>query len=106
MSRVRLSADGCLGWSQCFAGPNAFVPRVIRLDVTNTSAVSEPRTAAAAATMFPRLRDDAALGANGTDGRRRGWCCVNVVIGQNTNMTTPKQSVIGMRDGISYIYID
>ena len=51
------------------------VPSVIELDVTSTSAVSEPRTTATAAADFPRFRDDAAFGTYGTDGcRRGGWC--------------------------------
>ena len=72
LSRVGLSADGSLGLSQCFAGPDAFVPRVIRLDVTNTSAVSEPRTAAATTTAFARSRDGDTFVTNGTGGCRRG----------------------------------
>ena len=59
------------------------------LGVTSTSAVSEPRTTATAATNFPRFRDDAAFGANGTDARRRGCWCMWIV--QNTkdeNMKT------------------
>ena len=45
---------------------------MIELDVTNPSTVSEPRTAAATATSFDRLLDDAAFGAYGTGDRRRG----------------------------------
>ena len=52
------------------------------LGVTSTSAVSEPRTTATAATTFPRFRDDAAFGANGTDARRRDYWCMWIV--QNT----------------------
>ena len=48
---------------------------MIKFDVTSTPTVSEPRTTVAAATRFPRFRDDAAFGTYGTDGRRRG-CCV------------------------------
>ena len=72
MSRVRLSADDCLGLRQCFAGLDALIPRVIELGVTSTSAVSEPRTSATAATSFPRFRDDTAFGAYGAGDRRRG----------------------------------
>ena len=65
-------ADGCLGLRQCFAGLDALVPRVIKLlGVTSTSAVSEPRTTATAATPFARFPDGGAFGAYGTDGRRR-----------------------------------
>ena len=68
-------ADGCLKLRQCFTGLDALVPRVIKLGVTSTSTVSEPRTTATAATNFPRFRDDAAFGAYGTDGRRcDNWC--------------------------------
>ena len=74
---------------QCFASLDALVPRVLKLGVASTSAVSEPRTTAAAATKFPRFGDDAAFGAYGTDGRRRHGCwCVYVDIGQNTTMKT------------------
>ena len=71
MSRVRLSAASPLKLRQCFAGLDALVPRVIELAVTSTSAVSEPRTTATAATDFPRFRDDAAFRAYRTDGPRR-----------------------------------
>ena len=75
LSGVRLSAYGCLELRPCFAGLDALVPRVMKLGVTSTSAVSEPRTTVTAATRFPRFRDDAAFGTYGTDGRRRGcWC--------------------------------
>ena len=67
------------------------MPRVIKLGVTSTSAVSEPRTTVPAATDFSRFRDDAAFGAYGTDGRRRGWWCVYGGIGQSTNMKARKQ---------------
>ena len=74
LSRVCLSADDCLGLRrQCFAGLYALVPRVIKLCVTSTSTVSEPRTAATATTAFPRLSDGATFAAYGTDGRRRGY---------------------------------
>ena len=72
MSRVRLSADGCLEPRPCFAGLDALVPRVMELCVTSSSAVSEPRTTATAATDFSRFRDRAAFGAYQTDCRGRG----------------------------------
>ena len=78
MTRVRLSANSCLGMHQCFAGLDALVPRVLKIDVTSTSAVSEPRTAATAATSFAGFLDGAAFGAYGTDGRRHGYWCVHV----------------------------
>ena len=104
MSRVGLSPDGCLGLRQCFAGLDALVPCVIKLGVTRTSAVSEPITTAAAATSFPRFRDDAAFGAYGTDSRCRGCWCVYVGIGQNkTQRWKHKNShcLIGMRENLS-----
>ena len=74
MSRVRLSADDCLGLSSCFAYSDALVPRATKFCVTSTSAVSEPRTAATATTAFPRFLDGAAFAAFGSDGRRRRDC--------------------------------
>ena len=78
-----MSTDGFLGLRECFAGPNALVPGVIKLGVTSASAVSEPRTTATTATYFPRFRDDAAFGAYGTHARRRHGCGMYVDIGQN-----------------------
>ena len=75
-----MSADGWLGLRQCFAGMDALVPCVIKLAVTSRSAVSEPRTTATTATIFPGFRDGAAFGAYETDGRRRGCWCVYVDI--------------------------
>ena len=59
-----MAADGCLGLRPCFAGPNALVPRVIKLGVTRTSAVSDPRTTVTATTVFTRFRDGAAFEAD------------------------------------------
>ena len=60
----------------CFAGLNALVPRVTKVCVTRTSAVSKPRTAAGATADFARFLSNAALGTHGTDGRRCRdcWC--------------------------------
>ena len=71
----------------CFADPDAFVPRVIMLGVTSTSAVSEPRTAATTTTAFPRFRDGAAFAAFGPDGRypRGSWYLYYMSIGQRNN---------------------
>ena len=55
----------------CFADLDAFVPRVMKLGVASTSAVSEPRTTATTTTAFPRFPDGPALAAYGHDGRRR-----------------------------------
>ena len=76
MSRMWLSADSPLGLHSPFADLNALVPRVLKLGVTSTSAVSEPRTAATTATAFPRFLDDAAFAAYGPDGCRcrHGFC--------------------------------
>ena len=67
-----MSANGCLGLLQWFAGLNALVPRMIKLCVTSNSAVSGPRTTATTTTAFSRFRDNAAFAAYRTDGRRRG----------------------------------
>ena len=56
---------------QCFADLDALVPRVIKLGVPDTSAVSEPRTCATTTTAFPRFPDGATFAAFGPDGRRR-----------------------------------
>ena len=64
---------GCLELRPCSAGPDALVPRVTKLGVTSTSAVSEPRTTATTTTTFPRFRDGAAFGAYGIDGRHRSY---------------------------------
>ena len=66
---------GCLGLCPCFAGPNALVPRVIKLFVTITCTVAEPRTAVAATTDFAGFVDGTTFMAYGTDGPCRGcWC--------------------------------
>ena len=72
MGTVYLLTVGCLQLRPYFTGPDALVPRVIKPGVTSTSTVSEPGTAATAATDFPRFRDDPAFRAYGTDYRRRG----------------------------------
>ena len=77
-----MSAASSLGLSHCFADLNALVPRVIKLGVTSTSAVSEPRTAATATTTPARFGDDAAFEAYGADGRRRGCWSAHVCGGQ------------------------
>ena len=69
MSSVCLSADSFL--HPGFARPEALVPRVAKLGVTSTSAVSEPRTAATATTSFARFFNGAAFGACETDYRCR-----------------------------------
>ena len=47
---------------------------MIELRVTSTSAVSEPRTATAAATAFARFPNGAAFRTYGTNSRRRRDC--------------------------------
>ena len=80
-----------------FAGLDTLVPRVIKLGVTRTSAVSEPRTTATAATDFARFRDDAAFGAYGTNGRRRGcWRVCRWSLVKPQKMKTRKQSLIAL----------
>ena len=55
----------------CFASLDAFVPRVLKIRVASSPAVSEPRTATSAATEFAGFRDRAAYEAHGIDGPRR-----------------------------------
>ena len=81
-SRVELLADGPIGLSTSFAGLDALVPRVIKIWVTSTSAIVEPRTAATAATSFPGFLHGATYGAYGIDDRRRACWCVHAGIGQ------------------------
>ena len=74
MISTKLMTDDCLGLRQCFADLDALVPSVIKLlGVTNTPAVSEPRTTATAATSFAGFPDIAAFGTHKTDGRRRDY---------------------------------
>ena len=94
MSRVRLSADGYLEPRPCFAGLDALVPRVMELGVTSSSAVSEPRTTATAATDFSRFRDRAAFGAYQPDCRRRDCSCAYV--GNTQTQNQEKQSPLGI----------
>ena len=70
-SLLQLLADDCLGLRPCFAGLQTLVPCVVNLGVDGTSAISEPRTSTTATTDFTRSLRDAALGAYGTDTRRR-----------------------------------
>ena len=85
----------CLGLS-VLADPNALLPRVTKVHVAGTSAVSIPRTAAAAAAKFSGFLDGAALRANQTDGR----CCKcwhgYVEMVKYTKRKTPSKSSLGM----------
>ena len=83
LSSVCLLADNCLGLGPCFAGLNALVPRVLKVFVTCTSTVFEPRTTVSATTSFARFRDDAAFGAYGTGDRRSGGWYLYAGIGQD-----------------------
>ena len=75
LNSVCLLTGGYLRLGPCFAGLNALVPRVIKVCVTCSSAVFEPRTTVSATTSFAGFLDDAALGAYGTGDRRSdGWC--------------------------------
>ena len=76
MSRVRLSGASSLELRRCFAGLDALVPRVTQLGVTSASAVSEPRTAEAAATDLARFPDSATGGTFNPGGNRPG--CYNL----------------------------
>ena len=62
----------------------------MKLCVTRTSAVSEPRTTATATTHFPRFLDGAAFRACGTDNRCRGCWCLYAGTDQNPTKTTQK----------------
>ena len=73
----------------------------MKLGVPSTSAVSEPRTTAAAATDFPRFHDDAAFGTHGTYGRRRSCRCVHVDIGQIRKRKIQKQLLLALCDDLS-----
>ena len=73
----------CLGLFSCFAALNTLVPRVLKVCVTCTCAVFEPRTTVSATTSFARFLDDTAFGAYGTGGRRRDHWCLHVDIGQH-----------------------
>ena len=84
------------------------MPRVIELGVTSTSAVSEPRTTATAATNFARFRDDPAFEAYGTDDhrRRRGyWWCVYAGIGQISKIKYMKIVVTNYYLACERIYV-
>ena len=102
MSRVCLSADGCLLelWP-CFAGLDALVPRVMKLGVIGTSAVSEPRTTATTTTDFSRFLDGATLGTYQPGCRRRDCSCVYAGICQNTKRKTRKQPLFALREDLS-----
>ena len=100
MSRVRLSADGCLELRQCFAGSDALVPRVIKIGVSTTSAVSEPRTTATATTAFTRFRDGAASGAYGNGDRRRRVCRCFHVLWSRRKKKNSKQSLFSLNDNV------
>ena len=77
------------------------MPRVTKLGVTSTSAVSEPRTTVPAATDFSRFRDHTAFETGSTHYRRLGCWCVYVGIGQNIKMKARKWSLLGLREDLS-----
>ena len=56
---------------------------MIKVCVSWTSAVFEPRTTVSATTSFARFLDDTAFGACGTRGRRSDGWCLHVGIGQH-----------------------
>ena len=91
-----------LGLRPFFACLDALIPRMTKLGVTSTSAVSEPRTTVTTATNFPRFLDDAAFGAYVTECRRSCWC-VHVVIGQSTRIKTRKQSLSDLQQLSTFI---
>ena len=70
-----MSAASSLGLRPYFAGLDALVPRVMKLDITTTSAVSEPRTAATTTTAFTRFLDGTAFATFAPDDHRRRRGC-------------------------------
>ena len=74
---------------------------MIKLAVSSTSAVFEPRPTVTATTDFPRFPDGAAFGAHGTDGRRHDRWCIHIGIGKNTKRKTRKQSLLGLLEDLS-----
>ena len=59
------------------------MPRMIKVCVTYTSAVFEPRTTVSATTSLARFLDDTAFGAHGTRDRRSDGWYLHVGIGQH-----------------------
>ena len=84
LSTVWLSGPNCLQLSPCFADQDALVPKFW---VTNTSAVSEPRTATTTTTSLTGFLDGAAFGAYGSACCRRGCWCAFVIISQRNRKT-------------------
>ena len=72
-------ADDRLGVRSHFAGLQALMPRVIKLCVVDTSAVSKPRTTVTATTHFAGSLDDPAFGAYGNDSSHCGCKCTHVI---------------------------
>ena len=70
LGSVQLLGRQCLELL-CLARLNALVPRVLKTRVLRNSAVSEPRTAAAATAHLAGSLDSAALGAYSIGGRCR-----------------------------------
>ena len=80
-----MSGHNCLQLIPCFAGQDAFVPRVTKFCATDSSAIPKPRTVATATTSFARFVDSTASGANESASRRRhcrGCRCSYVRISQ------------------------
>ena len=69
LNSILLLTNSCLRVRPYFAGLDTLVPRVMKFRVTRSPALSEPRTAPATATHFPRFVDSAAVRAYGNDGR-------------------------------------
>ena len=67
-----------------------------QLGVTNTSTVSEPRTAETTTTDFPRFLDGAAFAAYGPDARRRrrSGCWYLYVDIRHAQKRTQKRSAV------------
>ena len=93
MMSIQLLAHGPLGGHPGCARLDPLVPRVMKLCVTRSSAVSKPRTAATTATHFTRFLDGAAFGTYNTDYYRPDcWCAILSSV-NNTNRRTLKFTV-------------
>ena len=77
----------------CVTGLNALGPSVTDVSVPDTSAVSEPRTAAAATAEFAGFRDNTACGAYWTNGHCRDCLCGNVGEGKTYKIENSKKVI-------------
>ena len=71
LDNISLLAHLCHLGLLCFASLDTLVPRVLKVCVDSSPAVSEPRTATCTTTEFAGFLDGATCEAQGTDGRCR-----------------------------------